>query len=62
MSLNLENQTTTEADKLKANGFFGGICHETRECFLTTVSKCHKNILLPIICKRIRPGSIFSDC
>ena len=37
---------------------FGGICHQTREFFLTTVDKQDKKILMPIIQERIRPGSI----
>ena len=48
---------------VKGQWVFGAICHETREFFVTTVDKCDKKTLLPIICERIRPGSvIFSDC
>ena len=35
---------------------FWGICHETRELFVTTVVKCDKNTLIPIICDKIRPS------
>ena len=36
---------------LKGQWVFGGICHEMREFFVTTVDKCDKKTLLPIICE-----------
>ena len=34
---------------IKGQWVFGGICHKTREFFITTVDKCDKNTLPPII-------------
>lgn len=41
---------------------FGGICRETRECFMTTVPDRSANTLIPIIAQHIRPGTtVISD-
>jgi len=41
---------------------FGGICRETKECFIVCVPDRSEKTLLPLIQKFIRPGSIiFSD-
>lgn len=37
---------------------FGGICRETKECFLVAVDERSANTLLPVIAERIAPGSI----
>ena len=37
---------------------FGGICRETKECFLYTVEDRSSATLMPIIQRSIRPGSI----
>lgn len=37
---------------------FGGICRETKECFVLPVPSRDANTLMPIICEKIRPGSI----
>ncbi|KAF0735209.1 DDE Tnp IS1595 domain-containing protein, partial [Aphis craccivora] len=39
----------------------GGICRETKECFIVCVPDRSVKTLLPLIQKFIRPGSIFSD-
>jgi len=36
---------------------FGGICHESNECFVVCVPDRSENTLLPIICECIRVGS-----
>jgi len=42
---------------------FGGICRETKECFIVPVPDRSAETLFPIILNRIRPGStIISDC
>lgn len=42
---------------------FGGICRETRECFLYAVPNRSEATLIPIIKECIKPGSqIISDC
>lgn len=42
---------------------FGGICRETKACFIICVPDRSEKTLLPIIQKYVRPGSIiFSDC
>jgi len=42
---------------------FGGICRETKECFIVCVPNRSADTLLPIIQRKIRPGSrIISDC
>ena len=42
---------------------FGGICRETRECFLYAVPDRRAVTLMPIIRQSIRPGTqIISDC
>ena len=44
------------------NGYFGGICRETKEMFLVSVEKRDKSTLLPIIKQRIKQGTtIVSD-
>jgi len=41
---------------------FGGICRETKECFIVMVPDRSAETLLPIICEKIRAGStIYSD-
>ena len=41
----------------------GGICRETKQVFMTTVPSRDKNTLLPILKKKIKPGTtIISDC
>lgn len=42
---------------------FGGICRETKECFLVPVKKRDSQTLIPLIQKHILPGTrIISDC
>jgi len=42
---------------------FGGICRETKACFIISVPDRLEKTLLPIIQRYIRPGSIIlSDC
>ncbi|XP_060864281.1 uncharacterized protein LOC132940567 [Metopolophium dirhodum] len=42
---------------------FGGICRDTKACFIISVPDRSEKTLLPIIQKYIRPGSIIlSDC
>lgn len=42
---------------------FGGICRETRECFLERVADRTAQTLIAVIRRRILPGSIiYSDC
>ncbi|KAL4148477.1 hypothetical protein QTP88_002710 [Uroleucon formosanum] len=42
---------------------FGGICRETKACFIISVPDRSEKTLLPIIQRYIRPGSIIlSDC
>ena len=41
----------------------GGICRETKQVFLTTIPSRDKETLLPIIKRRIKPGTtIIQDC
>ena len=51
---------------IKGQWVFGGICHETREFFITTVDKHDKNTLLLIILDKTHQpyglSTIFSDC
>lgn len=47
---------------LREQWVFGGICRETKECFLYAVPDRRATTLLPIIAESIRPGStIISD-
>ena len=42
---------------------FGGICRETKECFLEVVEDRSANTLIPILCKYVQPGTlVLSDC
>ena len=48
---------------IKGQWIFGGICRETKHCFVTPVDKRDSATLIAIILSRIRPGSkIISDC
>ena len=41
---------------------FGGICRETKACFLVPVERRDKDTLIPIICAQILPGTcVMSD-
>uniref|UniRef100_A0A914GNV4 ISXO2-like transposase domain-containing protein n=1 Tax=Globodera rostochiensis TaxID=31243 RepID=A0A914GNV4_GLORO len=54
---------STQGRQLPEQWVFGGICRETRECFLVAVPDRTAATLLPIIAQRIAPGStVHSDC
>ena len=48
---------------IKGQWIFGGICHETKQFFVTPVDKRDSATLIPIIVEKIQAGStIISDC
>ena len=42
---------------IEGQWIFGGICHETKACFLVPVERRDKDTLLPIIRTHILPGT-----